>query len=50
MSARRYEQLLEAENLLEDVGLAELIAERDGGNFSEGITADFLAQVEQHGR
>jgi PHD/YefM family antitoxin component YafN of YafNO toxin-antitoxin module len=50
MSPRRYEQLIEAENLLEDVGLAEVIAERNDGTFSEGTTADFLAQVDQHGR
>jgi PHD/YefM family antitoxin component YafN of YafNO toxin-antitoxin module len=50
MSPPRYEQLIEAENLIEDVGLAEVIAERDDGTFSEGTTADFLTQVEQQGR
>lgn len=47
MSPKRYEQLLEAENLVEDIGLAEAIAERDDGRFHEGTTEDFLAEVEQ---
>ena len=48
MSPKRYEQLLEAENLVEDVGLADLVAKRSDGRFREGTTADFLAEVEQH--
>jgi hypothetical protein len=47
MSPKRYEQLLEAENLVEDIGLADLVAQRDDGRFHEGTTADFLAEVEQ---
>lgn len=50
MSPRRYAQLLQAENLVEDVGLAEVIAERDDGRFHEGTAEDFLAEVEQHGQ
>ena len=48
MSPKRYEQLLEAENLVEDIGLADAIAKRDDGRFHEGTTEDFLAEVEQH--
>jgi PHD/YefM family antitoxin component YafN of YafNO toxin-antitoxin module len=47
MSPHRYEQLLETENLVEDIGLAELAAQRDDGRFHEGTTEDFLAEVEQ---
>jgi hypothetical protein len=47
MSPKRYEQLLEAESLVEDIDLATLVAERDDGRFHEGTTADFLAEVEQ---
>ncbi len=47
MSPKRYEQLLEAENLVEDLGLVDLVAQRDDGRFHEGTTADFLAEVEQ---
>jgi hypothetical protein len=47
MSPKRYEQLLEAESLVEDIGLATLVAERDDGRFHVGTTADFLAEVEQ---
>jgi PHD/YefM family antitoxin component YafN of YafNO toxin-antitoxin module len=47
MSPKRYEQLLEAENLVEDIGLADVIAERDDDRFREGTTKDFLAEVEQ---
>jgi hypothetical protein len=47
MSPKRYEQLLEAENLVEDIGLADLVAQGDDGRFHEGTTADFLAEVEQ---
>jgi hypothetical protein len=48
MSPKRYEQLVEAENLVEDIGLAEVLAQRDDGRFHEGTTEDFLAEVEQH--
>ncbi len=47
MSPKRYEQLLEAENLVEDIGLADVIAKRDDDRFHEGTTEDFLAEVEQ---
>lgn len=47
MSPKRYEQLLEAENLVEDIGLVDLVVQRDDGRFHEGTCADFLAQVEQ---
>lgn len=47
MSPKRYEQLLEAENLIEDTGLADLVAQRDDDRFHEGTTEDFLAEVEQ---
>ncbi|GEM_PF-6446773 len=47
MSPKRYEQLLEAENLVEDIGLVDLVVQRDDGRFHEGTTADFLAEVEQ---
>jgi hypothetical protein len=47
MSPKRYQQLLEAENLVEDHGLADLVTQRDDGRFHEGSTADFLAEVEQ---
>jgi PHD/YefM family antitoxin component YafN of YafNO toxin-antitoxin module len=47
MSPKRYEQLLEAENLVEDVGMADIVAERDDGQFHEGTTEDFLAEVGQ---
>lgn len=47
MSPKRYEQLLGAENLVEDIGLADVIAQRDDGRFHEGTTVDFLAEVEQ---
>lgn len=47
MSPKRYEQLLEAENLVEDIGLADVIAERDDGRFHEGTTDDFLAEVDR---
>lgn len=47
MSPKRYEQLLEAENLIEDIGLADLVAQRDDDRFHEGTTEDFLAEVEQ---
>lgn len=47
MSPKRYEQLLEAESLVEDIGLIDLVAQRDDGRFREGTTADFLAEVEQ---
>lgn len=47
MSPKRYEQLLEAENLVEDIGIAALVAQRDDGRFHEGTTSDFLAEVEQ---
>jgi len=49
MSPKRYEQLLEAENLVEDIGLVDLVVQRDDGRFHEGTTADFLAEVEQQG-
>lgn len=48
MSPKRYEQLPEAENLVEDLGLADLVARRDDGRFHEGTTADLLGEVEQH--
>jgi hypothetical protein len=38
---------MEAENLVEDVGLVDLVAQRADGRFHEGTTADFLAEVEQ---
>ncbi|MFU8841871.1 MAG: hypothetical protein ACNA8R_14325 [Nitriliruptoraceae bacterium] len=47
MSPKRYEQLLEAENLVEDIGLVDLVVQRDDGRFHEGTTADFLAEVKQ---
>lgn len=47
MSPKRYEQLLEAENLVEDIGLIDLATQRDDGRFHEGTTEDFLAEVEQ---
>lgn len=47
MSPKRYEQLLEAENLVEDIGLANVLADRGDGRFREGSTKDFLAEVEQ---
>ncbi len=47
MSPKRYEQLLEAETLVEDIGLADVIAKRDDDRFHEGTTEDFLAEVEQ---
>jgi hypothetical protein len=47
MSPKRYEQLLEAENLVEDIGLAGVIAKRDDDRFHEGTTEDFLAEAEQ---
>ena len=47
MSPKRYGQLLEAENLVEDLGLTDLVTQRDDGRFHEGTTADFLAEVEQ---
>ncbi len=47
MTPERYEQLLEAENLVEDIGLAGLVAQRDDGRFHTGTTEDFLAEVEQ---
>jgi len=47
MSPKRYEQLLEAENLVEDIGLVDLVDKRDDGRFHAGTTADFLAEVEQ---
>lgn len=48
MSPRRYEELLAAENLVEDIGLADLVSQRDDGRFHEGTTDDFLAEVERH--
>jgi len=48
MSPKRYEQLLDAENLVEDIGLIDLVAGRADGRFHEGTTEDFLAEVEQH--
>ena len=50
MSPKRYEQLLEAENLVEDIGLVDLVVQRDDGRFHEGTTADFLAEVEQQAK
>jgi hypothetical protein len=47
MSPKRYEQLLDAENLVEDIGLIALATQRDDGRFREGTTEDFLAEVEQ---
>jgi hypothetical protein len=47
MSPKRYEQLLEAENLVEDIGLVDLVAQRDDGRYHEDTTADFLAEAEQ---
>jgi len=47
MSPKRYEQLLEAENLVEDIGLAYVIAKRDNSRFQKGTTEDFLVEVEQ---
>ncbi len=38
---------MEAENLVEDVGLVDLVAQRADGRFHEGTTADFLAEAEQ---
>ena len=45
VSPKRYEQLLEAENLIEDIGLVDIVTQRDDGRFQEGTTADFLAEV-----
>lgn len=47
MSPKRYEQLLEAENLVEDIGLVDLVSQRADGRYHQGTTADFLAEVEQ---
>jgi hypothetical protein len=47
MSPKRYEQLLDAENLVEDIGLVDLVVRRDDGRFHEGTTAEFLAEVER---
>lgn len=46
MSPRRYQELAEAENLLEDLGILGLAAERDDDRFAEGTTEDFLAAVD----
>jgi hypothetical protein len=50
MSPLRDEQFLEAERLVEDAGLLDLVAQRDDGRFHEGTTEDFLAEVEQRTR
>ena len=47
MSPKRSEQLLKAENPVEDMGLADLVTRRDDGRCHEGTTADFLAEVER---
>ncbi len=47
MSPKRYEQLLEAENLVEGIGLVDLLVQRDDGRFHEGTTADVVAEVKQ---
>jgi uncharacterized protein (DUF433 family) len=47
LSPKRNEQLLKAESLVEDIGLADLAAHRDDGRFHEGATTDFLAEVEE---
>ena len=46
MSPRRYRQLTEAENLVEDLGLAAVAVERDDDRYEHGTTADFLAAAE----
>ncbi len=47
LSPKRYEQLLDAENLVEDIGLIDLVTQRADGRFHGGTTEDFLAEVEQ---
>ena len=47
MSPKRYKQLLEAEILVEDIGLAELVSQGTPAGFHEGTTDDFLAEVER---
>lgn len=50
MSPRRYQQLAEAENLVEDAGLAAIVADRDDERYVEGTSADFLAAAEARRR